>query len=114
MPRRKHKNHPIVDALIVTLVSRRHDFELSQMTLEAMIGCSRNWVAKAESGLRTPSLASFVNWADALGCDLRITGNPIPQSLHSDAQFYAALEAHGLRLTITPRATPNAIIPGAS
>lgn len=60
--------------LIEQLVDARHRLNLSQLELNARIGCSEGHLAKWEAGMHRPSLYFLLLWIEQLG--LRIVLDP--------------------------------------
>ena len=66
---------PIFRPLIHPLIEEREKRGISQFELEHKIGVTRGYLTKWECGLRTPSLYSYICWAEAL--DLGIGFYPL-------------------------------------
>jgi hypothetical protein len=54
--------------IVLQLVARRKELDMSGPDVDARIGCAEALVAKWECGIRGPSAFNLLNWAEALGC----------------------------------------------
>ncbi len=59
--------------LIPQFVARRKELGISQLEMDELIGVAKGLVSKWEVGIRKPSGWLFNCWADALGCELKLT-----------------------------------------
>ena len=67
----RHKELGIFfNKLIPQFVDRRKKLNLSQSSLDDIIGCARGLVSKWEVGIRKPSGFLFCCWADSLKCSI--------------------------------------------
>ena len=67
----KHKELGIFfNKLIPQFIDRRKKLNLSQSSLDDLIGCARGLVSKWEVGIRKPSGFLFCCWADSLKCSI--------------------------------------------
>ena len=50
----------------------RRNLNMTQVGLGARIGYDRVWLSNRESGRVSPTLAELKDWAEGLGCEVRV------------------------------------------
>ena len=84
--------------LVVQIITRRSDLQITQKQLADIAGTHQSRISKIESGEHDIRLSTLIDIAEALNCEVNICLVPVDEPKH-DVQNYAPLFSKSARVS---------------